>query len=205
MYWSILISMLFLLLNGHVHSQIRLAPEVGMNYRKYELLEIDNSLTQSNPEFYLGIRGEARLHRSVSVQMQLTYIFRKNNFVRPQLSFNPDYKGVLYLNNELNVNLLLLVPLTDDLKIGGGLGIYHKLNSKMQATYFNKIVEENLHIRILPLWNVLFQYRFRRIGIHVNGFFTPKTESLDSNHLRGINYHRYGFTLGVSYELLRKG
>jgi hypothetical protein len=205
MFKSKLFITLFILLNGFIHAQVSLAPEVGMNYRSYTLLGANSELEHKWPEPYLGISGGVDLLKWIQLQSKVSYQLRKQNVLTTDLTFNPQYIGTAYVNREISIDFHLLFKLFKGLKLGGGWGVFHKLKSRVEGRYEYTTKEEVLMKTRVPYWNAVLQYQYKRIGVHLQGFYTPTTENHDSFHLRGIQYHPYGYAIGVSYELLGRG
>jgi len=199
----IFIVILFFIYN-HLIAQVKVSPEIGFNYRPYTLLELDNEFIHNKPELYFNINGVIKIKNGLFFQTKFGYIFRKNTTVFPQLTFNPEYIGAKFVNQDLMLNISILYNLTEQFQIGIGGGFYHKLNSRVIGLYENMRIEESLSRYILPNTNILFGYNFSLFNLFMNFHYYPIKESINSLHLRGISNSDFGISLGVSYDIFSK-
>lgn len=201
---KILFTVILFLIYNHLKAQVKVSPEIGFNYRPYTLVELDNEFSHNKPELYFSINGVIKIKKSLFFKTQFGYIFRKNTTVYPQLTFNPEYIGAKFVNQDLLLNISFLYNLTKQFQIGIGGGFYHKLNSRVIGLYKSMMVEESLTRHIIPNSNVLVGYNFTLFNLYINFHYYPIKESFSSLHLRGIDNSDYGVSLGISYDFFSK-
>lgn len=188
----------------YLRCQVKFLPEIGINYRPYTLLGANSELKHYHAEFYIAGIGELHLTQKVLLQTKIGYIFRSNQFLTTDITFNPQYVGAKYINQDLILNISLLYSLNKQFQIGIGVGIFHKLNSRIIGIYEKMRIEESLVQYILPNTNILFEYNFSLFNMQMNINYYLVKESFNSVHLRGIDNSVYGVSLGISYDVFSK-
>lgn len=201
---KIIFTVILFLIYNNLIAQVKISPEIGFNYRPYTLIELDNEFIHNKPELYFNINGVIKIKNGLFFQTKFGYIFRKNTTVFPQLTFNPEYLGAKFVNQDLMLNISILYNLTKQFQIGIGGGFYHKLNSRVIGLYKSMMVEESLTRYILPNSNILIGYNFSLLNLYMNFHYYPIKESFNSVHLRGIDNSDYGISLGISYDVFSK-
>lgn len=185
-------------------SQVKISPEIGFNYRPYTLLGGNSELKHNHAEFYIAGIGELQLKKKIILQSRIGYIFRSNQFLTTDITFNPQYIGAKFINQDLMLNISLLYNLNKQFQIGIGGGFYHKLNSRTIGIYENMRIEEGLTQYILPNTNILLGYNYSLFTLYMNIHYYPIKETFNSVHLRGIDNSDYGISLGISYDFFSK-
>ncbi len=188
----------------HLISQVNVSPEIGFNYRPYTLHGWNSDLKNNKIELAIAMTGELKLNKLLFMQTRIGYIFRNNHVLTRELTFNPEYLGAKFVNQDLMLNISILYNLTKQFQIGIGGGFYHKLNSRVIGLYKSMMVEESLTRYILPNSNILIGYNFSLLNLYMNFHYYPIKESFNSVHLRGIDNSDYGISLGISYDVFSK-
>jgi hypothetical protein len=133
------------------------------------------------------------------MQVRAGYVFRKNTRTKDFI-FIPNYMGSTFVNRELTVNLDLLYRFFNNIKLGFGAGIIHKLNSQVveNFTSFNNYYD--VEPKILGSINSMIAYDFGKFELNLRYFYLLNNELKNGRYLR-INGGNYGLSCGLSYKL----
>jgi hypothetical protein len=170
-----------------------------LNYRPYILSGVNTYFYHKTPEPYFNVLGEVYFSSSLLIQVRAGYIFRKNTSTK-EISA-PNYMGSTFVNRELTVNLDILYRFFNNIKLGVGGGIVHKLNSQvvLDFTSFNNYY--NVEPKILGSLNSMIAYDFGKFELNLRYFYLLNNELKSGKYIR-IRGGNYGLSCGVSYRLI---
>lgn len=183
--------------------QVSISPEIGLNYRPYDFHELSYYSKHRTPELYLDLNGDVNLTQRIALHTSIGYIFRKNTFSNKEENFSGMYRGVKFVNKDMNFNIGLLYALSDNIKIGAGGGIFYKINSQILADFTDEVIVGDIENNIIPNLNFILSNKFQKFTYNLSLFYIPETESFLTLYSRGITDANFGLSLGVSYELFK--
>ncbi len=194
-----LLSFLYILCTSNVFSQISISPEVGLNYRPYNLVDF-NAHYHKQAEPYISIMGELMLTPKTFIQTRIGYIFRKDIELRGQSSWDKTYLGMKYINNDMNCSIAVLSSVYQSFRLGFGAGFVYKLNSSLVSVY----TDGNREITIQSyLYNAHVRADYKIKDIYVVAayeFFFNREMRVESIRMKKGNY---AVSLGVGYQLFK--
>src|SRR5690606_12009178 len=110
------------------------------------------------------------------------------------------YKETTFINRELMVNLDLLYRFFNNIKLGLGAGIIHKLNSQVVVDFTSINNDYDVEPKIVGSINSMIAYDFGKFELNLRYFNLLNNELKNGKYLR-INGGNYGLSFGLSYRL----
>jgi len=183
-----------------LYSQAIIAPEIGINYHPYHRIDgVANIDTFNTPSIYLGVLGELPLSERLIFQLRAIYVFKQNTST-PGYGVLSEHLKDEYINMAINAHFDLLYSINKNFKIGGGPGIIHKLNSRVNEVWTTEIYSYPINPIVFYTGSLLLEYNKKRLGF-VFRYFYVFSNVPKGNTIQGIYSSKSGFTLGINYRL----
>lgn len=181
-------------------SQVSLCPEIGLNYKPYILRTSIEEFYMKTPECFINVVGETNITSNLFFQARIGYIFRNDIELKDYSSWNREYQGIRYINNEMNCSIAVLSNVYQNFRLGLGAGFIHKLNSSQYAAYTYGNWE-------FPIQSYLYNAHVRTDYKIKDLYFVAAYEFFFNGEVPitnvGMSTGRYAVSLGVGYQLFK--
>lgn len=201
MKWIYILIFFIQLCSLKLHSQTKIAPELGVNHQyqfylnNYNYPEID---TIRVPSLFIGLTSTIPISKRLYFGIRVNYVFRMNKSINGR---NIVPTKIEFINNEMNCHSEILYNIGYSFKLGSSIGLIHKLNSRFtEVGDFNINRSRPVTPKYLLTGSLLLHYDIDKIGINVRYFYVL-TDTQTIVHFDNITSAKSGFALGISYNL----
>jgi hypothetical protein len=150
-----------------VSAQLTISAETGINIRPY-VFEAKGHHLQLFPDPFLGLSLDIAMNDKLTLLTFCRYIHRKTTSYDHWL--NPRQALSMYKNQDFSFGIGLVHKTTEKLRIGYGVGAYHKLNAHLienRSYYISPNLQRKISVenRILINAHLRFTYSLKKIDI----------------------------------------
>ena len=197
-----LLSFVYIIYTSNIFSQVSIYPEIGLNYRPYTLT-YEDKYNHRTPEPYVNIVGEVKLNSKLVLNTKIGYVFRqKNSKVFLHCGIGACYYEK-FINRDMPFSLSIMYPITRNIRMGLGGGVYYKLNAHYVAESYGRDFSDILSYTENFLYNsqILLDYQYKDFKF-IATYYYLFNDAENGSYSRLINGNN-AVSFGVGYQLFK--